>query len=235
MRSVSRHQPVANTCLRDCDRTRFVDREPVCIRGYRTGDLNALYRICLQTADSGQDATALFRDPELPGHVYVGPYVAFEPSLAFVAEGAAGVGGYIVAALDSRVFEHRLERSWWPRLRVRYPEPSPDAAERLSLPERYALHDIHHPFGASGAVTKRFPSHLHVNLVARMQGRGIGRRLVETLISRLRAEASAGLHLQVGHSNQRAIGFYRHIGFTELPGTGPRVFAVQFREVSSTT
>ena len=33
-----------------------MDTDPVCIRGYRAGDFDALYRICLQTADNGQDA-----------------------------------------------------------------------------------------------------------------------------------------------------------------------------------
>ena len=49
---------------------------------------------------------------------------------------ADGVGGYIVGALDTSAFEQRQERDWWPRLRARYPEPSPEASEgrrRLSL------------------------------------------------------------------------------------------------------
>ncbi len=123
-----------------------MDCEPTCIRRYRPDDLDSLHRVCLQTADIGQDATPLFHYPELPGHVYVGPYVTFEPSLVFVAEDAAGIGGYIVAALDSQAFEQRLEQDWWPALRARYPEPSQDVADDLSLPERYALHDIHHPW-----------------------------------------------------------------------------------------
>jgi hypothetical protein len=78
------------------------------VRQFRPDDLDDLYRICLQTAGGGQDGTALFRDPKLPGHVYAAPYALFEPSLAFVAEDAAGVGGYIVAALDGETFERRL-------------------------------------------------------------------------------------------------------------------------------
>jgi hypothetical protein len=46
---------------------------PVQIRGYRAGDLRDLYRICLQTGDSGADATGLFRDPELLGCRRCGP------------------------------------------------------------------------------------------------------------------------------------------------------------------
>ncbi len=200
------------------------------IRSYQASDLDALYQICLQTADDGQDATALFSDPELPGHVYVGPYVTFEPELAFVAEDAEGVGGYIVAALDSQAFEGRLEREWWPRLRRCYPEPSPDAAGDLTQTEQYAIHDIHHPFGAPEEVTERYPSHLHIDLIPRLQGQRAGRRLVETVISRLQAEASPGLHLLVGRSNQGAIGFYRHIGFTEHPLRGPYTFTMQLTD-----
>jgi ribosomal protein S18 acetylase RimI-like enzyme len=206
------------------------DREPAHIRLYRPGDRDALYAICLQTADSGQDGTGLFRDPRLPGDVYAAPYVTFEPSLAFVAEDAAGVGGYIVAALDSPAFGQRLEREWWPALRDRYPEPPSDQAERMSLPERYAVQDIHHPFGPPPQAVERFPSHLHINLVPRMQGRGAGRHLIATLLAALRDHGSRGVHLLVGHSNQRAAGFYRHIGFTELPATDVHIFGLNLTE-----
>ena len=35
-----------------------------------------------------------------------------------------------------------------------------------------------------------------------------------------------GVHLLVGRSNQRAVGFYRHIGFTELPATDVHIFGM---------
>lgn len=203
-----------------------MDCEPARIRAYRPEDLDELYRICLRTADSGEDGTALFRDPRLPGDVYVAPYVTFEPSLAFVAQDAAGVGGYIVGALDSPAFDQRLERDWWPALRARYPEPARDLADRVSLPERYMLHDIHHPWGTEPELAERFPSHLHINLVPRMQGRGTGRRLVATLIASLRDRGSRGLHLLVARSNQRAARFYRRVGFIQLPSTGVLTFAM---------
>lgn len=69
----------------------------------------------------------------------------------------------------------------------------------------------------------RYPSHLHVNLTPRMQGHGVGRQLVETLMSALRDRGSRGVHLMVGHSNQRAIRFYRHVGFNELLATGVHI------------
>jgi ribosomal protein S18 acetylase RimI-like enzyme len=213
-----------------CDRTSRVERESARIRQYQPHDLNDLYRICVQTADGGRDATALFRDPALPGHVYAAPYAVFEPSLAWVAEDAAGVGGYIVAALDSHALEQRLERDWWPALRARYPEPPPDAAEELPSRERYALHNIHHPWATDDNLAERFPSHLHINLVPRLQGRGIGRRLITTLMSGLRSQGSPGVHLLVGRGNARAADFYRHIGFTEVPAADAHIFAMGLRD-----
>ncbi len=204
-----------------------MDLEPARIRPYRPDDLDDLYRVCLQTADNGGDATALFDDPRLPGQIYAAPYAHFEPSLAFVAEDRSGVGGYILAALDSRAFGQRLERDWWPGLRTRYPEPAPDAAELMSLPERYALRNIHHPWDRHEALSERYPSHLHIDLVPRLQGRGLGRQLIATLISALRQHGSLGVHLMAGRENQRAAGFYRHVGFTELPATDVYIFAME--------
>lgn len=100
-----------------------VSTQGVTIRPYRPADLEALYRVCLQTGRNGDDATALYRDDKPLGHVHAAPYALFEPSLAFVAEDAAGVGSYIIGALDSHDFEARLETDWWPKLRARYAEP----------------------------------------------------------------------------------------------------------------
>jgi ribosomal protein S18 acetylase RimI-like enzyme len=203
-----------------------VDREPASIRRYRPDDLDDVYRICLRTADTGGDGTALFRDPKLPGHVYAAPYALFEPSLAFVAEDAAGVGGYIVAALDTQAFEQRLEQEWWPGLRARYPEPSADLGEAISQQERRALGNIHRPFSAPREVAERFPSELHINLLPRLQGHGTGRQLIATLLSGLRDRGSRGVHLLVGGGNKRAQGFYRRMGFTELTATDAHIFGM---------
>src|SRR5260221_12109992 len=115
-------------------RSKTGDNERFRIRPYQPDDLDDLYRICLQTADNGQDATSLFRDPKLPGYVYVAPYVTLEPSLAFVAEDRSGLGGYIVGAVATRAFEHGLERAWRPPLRARFTAPSQDHADELSTP-----------------------------------------------------------------------------------------------------
>jgi ribosomal protein S18 acetylase RimI-like enzyme len=200
------------------------------VRPVQPVDLDDLYRVCLLTADAGEDATRLYTDPSLPGHIWAAPYAIFEPSLAFVAEDSEGVGGYVVAALDTTAFEQRLEREWWPGLRARYPEPSADTADGMSGAERQALGHIHHPWLASADLARGYPSHLHIDLLPRMQGQGAGRRLIETLAAALRGQGSRGLHLFVSDRNKRAQGFYRHVGFTELPVENVHIFAMDFTQ-----
>ena len=180
------------------------------IRAYRPGDERALYDICLRTGASGEDATELYRDPNLLGEVYVGPYVRLAPTLAFVAEDDDGVAGYVLGAADTRAFELACEREWWPALRARYalgvfPANSPD--DRLARL-------IHGPRETSEDVVERYPAHLHIDLLPRLQGRGFGRHLLETLFDALRTGGVPAVHLGVGLANQRAIGFYERIGFT---------------------
>jgi ribosomal protein S18 acetylase RimI-like enzyme len=183
------------------------------IRPYRDTDLDALYEICLLTGDSGQDATPLYRDPKILGHVYAGPYAALEPELAFVAEDEQGVGGYVLGALDTADFERRQEEAWWPALRRRYPDPG--AATDLSPDQRMAW-VIHHPHPFDEEINARYPSHLHIDLLPRLQRGGNGRRLMRDLLDALAVRGSRGVHLGVGINNRNAVGFYRHLGFEEI-------------------
>ena len=199
------------------------------IRPYRGTDLDDLYRICLQTGDSGQDATSLFDDPRILGHVFAAPYAVFEPSLAFVAEDDAGVGGYIVGALDTRAFEKRLETDWWPALRQRYPAPPAGLPPDQWTPDQRAASVIHVPLRVSDDLAEAYPSHLHINLVPRLQSQGLGRRLIETLMPELRERGSAGLHFFVSPANHRAAGFYRHLGFRVFSADGPIIFVSDLR------
>lgn len=182
------------------------------IRTYQPGDEQALYDICLLTGDSGADASALYRDPRLLGEVYVGPYLRFAPSHAMVGVDPSGVAGYVLGVVDTRAFEARCEDSWWPALRARYPlsrfpEDTPDGR---------IVRLIHKPPVASPDVVERYPAHLHIDLLPRIQGVGDGRRLLTALLDSLAAAGAPGVHLGVGLANQRAVGFYRRMGFTEV-------------------
>jgi ribosomal protein S18 acetylase RimI-like enzyme len=171
----------------------------------------------------------MFDDPWILGHVFAAPYALFEPSLVFVAEDEVGVGGYIVGALDSRAFEKRLDADWWPALRDRYPAPPPELPPDQWTPDQRAAHFIHVPLTVPDELAEDYPSHLHVNLVPRLQSQGLGGQLMSTLIGALRDQGSVGLHFFVAPANQRAVGFYQHLGFTLASAEGPLIFTMDLR------
>lgn len=187
------------------------------IRALRPNDLDDLYRICLATAAEG---AAAYRDRKLVGHVYAAPYAVLSPGSVFVVEDAQGVGGYIVGAPDTRDFEARLEAEWWPGLRELYSDPS-DATRAEWSPDQLMIYRIHHPAHTPEKIVERYPSHLHINLLPRLRGRGFGRRLMEQWLRTVREMGSCGAHLAVGAANLRAIGFYRACGFRELHPPSP--------------
>ncbi len=183
------------------------------IRSVRATDRDAVYEICLRTADAGEDGSHLYSDLELPGHIWAGPYVALEPEHGFVVvDDADQAIGYILAARDTLAFEARLEQEWWPALRLHYPL---DVA-RPAAGDRLAVHLLHHPPRVDDTVVAEYPSHLHIDLLPVAQGQGAGRRLVERLATSLRDAGSRGVHLGVSSRNTRAIGFYRNLGLDEL-------------------
>jgi ribosomal protein S18 acetylase RimI-like enzyme len=142
------------------------------------------------------------------------------PDFALVAEDAQGVGGYIVGALDTLAFEARLEADWWPALRERYADPRGEPTT-WSLDQLRAW-QIHHPRPPPARITGPYPSHLHVNLLPRLQGQGLGQALIDAWLARIAAAGSRGVHLGVSPANRRALRFYRTYGFEEFRFPRPR-------------
>ncbi len=182
------------------------------IRAVEPDDLDALYEVCLRTGDAGEDATSLFEDPRLLGEVYVGPYVMLPSGIGFTPVDVEGPGGYVLAAIDTSRFEAECEAEWWPALRARYADPGPNP----STADEKVIAAIHRPHRASDAVLARFPAHLHLDLLPRLQGRGVGVTMMNRLLAELVARGVRGVHLDADRRNDRAIGFYTHLGFLPL-------------------
>lgn len=193
------------------------------IRPYRATDLGALYRICLETGDAGQDATALYCDSKILGDVYAAPYAIHCPDSTFVVEDQDGVAGYVLGPADTHGFEKTLEAEWWPQLRARYPDPPAPRTQD----ERMAWL-IHHPQRTPRRISEPGPAHLHINLLPRLQGQGIGSRLIDHWLATVGALGAAAAHLVVGARNARAVAFYRRYGFRELERSGPPFDVIWF-------
>ncbi len=165
----------------------------------------------MRTGDAGNDAYDLVQDKQLYGHIWAAQYGLFEPEHAFVITGEDDVaGGYILGALDTAAFEAKLEESYWPALRERYPEGSGTGLDAMLIGM------LRNPPRMPSSITDAYPSHLHIDLLPPFQGGGNGRKMMDTLLDALRADGSVGLHFGVSAKNTRALGFYEHLGFKEL-------------------
>lgn len=185
------------------------------ILAYHASMLPALYRVCLLTAEVGGDASALFNDPDLLGHYYVGPYAFLEPELCFVLAAGGQPYGYILGTADSAGFARRGEEAWFAGLRARYPLPAPDDPSQDAV-----LLRLIHAGGRGHAFPNGYPAHLHIDLLPAAQGQGWGKRLMAAFCERLRTQGVEGVHLGVDVRNTNAIAFYQRVGFTLLREEG---------------
>jgi len=182
------------------------------IRSYKSADTSAVYEICLKTGNSGQDATHLFSDPLVLGHIYVGPYMEFEPQSVFILEDDQGPCGYIMGVLDSQTYYQWMHSEWLPKMRVNYKKPTGNLD---TWDETEKITDLlFHP--VSQRLLPDYPAHLHIDLLLRAQGKGQGKLMMDRFIDYLRYNKIPGLHLDLSSSNNRAFNFYRKYGMEEL-------------------
>src|SRR3989442_164505 len=134
------------------------------------------------------------------------------PRSVFVVQDAHGVGGYILGAPDTRNFEARLEAEWWPGLRKVYRDPY-DTPRAEWTPDQLMMYRIHHPLQTPSEIVDNYPSHLHINLLPRLRGRGFGRRLMAEWLARIGEMGSRGAHLAVGAGNFAGLPILSSMGF----------------------
>ena len=189
------------------------------IRNVRAGDEAGAYYVCLKTGDFGKDGEPFYRDdPEALGRIFVGPYIAYAPEYGLILEDGEGICGYAFGAFDSRGFYARYEAEWRPRLCAEYPMPGGDPASWSRVQQVHSWY--HQPDYFCPEPYDEYPAHLHIDLLERAQGRGLGRRMLGEVMRRLRDNGSPGAHLGVSGRNQPAWAFYKHLGFRELVRVG---------------
>ncbi|MEI5583371.1 MULTISPECIES: GNAT family N-acetyltransferase [unclassified Agromyces] len=192
------------------------------IRPYRPDDRDAVGAVCLRTAAAGGDATGVYSDDALMPEVYALPYVEYAPDLAFVAVDDAGrVGGYVLGVADTAAFIDWYAREWAPGFRARHPSPGAPTARTPAYTERQLLADGGDPERMRIAELDDYPAHLHIDLLPGLQGRGLGRRLIDTLRAALAERGVAAVHLGLDPANTGARAFYERLGFHELPSSRP--------------
>jgi GNAT superfamily N-acetyltransferase len=182
-------------------------------------DIPYMYDICLKTGSDGADATDQFFDPYMIGHYYAAPYLFYKDGICFVAECQYRAQGYIIAVPDTVAYNQWLEEKWLPPLRKQYSQPYPQELIRSNR-EAWILGSIHakqFPMDMNDVPwLAGYPAHLHIDMLPVLQGKGLGRTLMDTLFTELKNMGVSGIHLGVSAANKGATGFYQKLGFSVL-------------------
>jgi ribosomal protein S18 acetylase RimI-like enzyme len=189
------------------------------IRRYEPRDRAAVYDICIRTAHLGGDAREVYQDPDVLPEIFAGPYLEFDPDLAFIAADGDAPVGYILATADTPGFVDRFRRDWLPRVSARYPPGS----AKPETPDEFMVHLLHTPERMIVPEVAGYPAHLHIDLLPGYQRAGHGRALMDTLTGELGRRGVPALHLCMVNDNRAARAFYDRIGFhvIDVPDPGP--------------
>jgi Acetyltransferases len=169
--------------------------------------------ICHATATDAD----FVNNPDLVAALYADYYVDYEPDNAFVLvnENDEAVG-YILCAENYRVYIDTFKREQLKKVR--------------KISKKYALqHRL--SFIMDRLNGRKYPAHLHIDLLPEAQRQGWGTKLIDTLIAHLKSKGVNGVCLGVGGTNEGGIRFYKKYGFTEFRNFGKagRVFGMSLR------
>jgi ribosomal protein S18 acetylase RimI-like enzyme len=183
------------------------------VRAYRPTDLDAVYDICVRTAEGGDGVLGVYSSDRLIGDIFAAPYVTHEPQHAHVLDdGEGNAVGYILGTANTAAFVGWYRDEWLPA--TVYP-PSARDDNMLALhqrPERMLVPEL-----------AAYPAHLHIDLLPDWQGKGFGRELMVAFLAGLAEAGVGGVHLGVVSTNVSARAFYDRLGFREIdvPNAAP--------------
>ena len=183
------------------------------IRGYRPADLDAVYDICVRTADGGSDARGMYGSDRLMGDIFAVPYVTREPEHAHVLDDGTGTAvGYVLGTADTATFVRWYREAWLAATAGRYPEP----ADPPVTPDDFMLRLHRRPERMIVPELTGYPAHLHIDLLPEWQGKGWGRELMAAFLAGLTEAGVTRVHLGMLSTNVAARAFYDRLGFHEI-------------------
>jgi ribosomal protein S18 acetylase RimI-like enzyme len=177
------------------------------IREARIEDIEDLSKVALSTAMAGKDGEEFFCNKDLISQYYCEPYIRYNSKYCFVLEENGKACGYTVGAVDSKDFFKWFNENWLIKLRVQYAN-----SKAISDEEDRILKMLKEDVEFS-TLFEEYPAHLHINISKSLQGRGVGKQLILSLLKKMSEENVKGIHLGVALTNDKAIGFYKHLGF----------------------
>ena len=183
------------------------------IRKATVADTDALFRVCLLTANAGKSAEELYDFPELPGLIFAVPYLTRKATFAYVLEeeDTKEVVGYVVGSPDTREYEQDLYENWFPVHAVRYLYGSPLDKPDTKKGDRSYLDWFYNPiaYQAREDNIAFSPAHLHINILEKYQRKGWGKRLIGKAVECLKEKVFGLVWIR---GMRKLKGFIRRLG-----------------------
>ena len=183
------------------------------VRPYRSTDRDDVRDVCFGTGFMGEPVAWQFSDRDAFAHLFCTWYLDHRPETCWVVDDGGTAVGYLVGSPDGGTggerrhlvdfgVRHGLARGVFVR-----PGTAPfllRAGWDLAR-DRRAL--------SSPVDPDRYPADLHINLLPRARGSGLGGLLIHTWIDRLAHAGVPGVHLGTFGENASAIAFFTAQGF----------------------
>lgn len=173
------------------------------IKSYKPEHRQAVRQICLETGPN-----SALTDPKMREYIlsaYCDYYIENEPQNAFVlTDDSEMAQGYILCAENFKAYS----KAFRPYLKKILKTGFVNCLEAFGEYLAYAVY------------SKKYPSHLHIDLNSGFRGGGNGSKMIQMLLEKLKSNGSKGVMLIVGTGNVKAIKFYKKNGFKVLRRIG---------------
>ncbi len=166
------------------------------IRKYNPADKKNVQDICLY-CDGYEDFKADTINFLLS--TYCDYYTEQEPDNCFVAVNEKDEAvGYILCAENFDRFHKIFRNNYLTKI------PEKDKTNRFYAEMSTVMHKKY---------KEDFPAHLHIDIMENYQRMGLGHKLMDALISHLKAKEIKGIMLTVNSLNPKGVAFYKKYGF----------------------
>ena len=165
------------------------------IRQYVDRDRERVEEICEITDNSHLERNLLLT-------LYCHYYITYEKENCFVAELDGKVVGYIISAEDTKTWIDRFSSNLLSSSTPLIWEKGIESTKGY-LP--------YYP---------EYPAHLHIDIDPEYQRMGIGKAMMDALLSHYKEKGVKGVMLGVDPENIKGVSFYKKYGFTPLDTEG---------------
>ncbi len=182
------------------------------IRSFQPKDRDNVRNICLVNADNPKTQ----RQQNFILYTYCDYYLEVEPENCFVAVNEKDEAiGYTYCAENYAKYQERFNEIFLPKLKT---------LGHFKWKSSLASYRLHAKYA------EEYPAHLHIDILDDYQRKGLGSKLMDTLIEHLKAKKIPGLMLTVGGTNTQGINFYKKYGFEVLEkGTGDVAMGIKLK------